>query len=200
MANVIKKGGLRLKEARVDQALMTCVHSASERLGIGDPVKTAGGSAQVAGGPYSKNVALCASGDPIFGVVQGVLKEFVASGMDLDSRYAASAVATYVLVRKANHEDVYAITEDGTSAVGDIGENANLTGNGGGTTITECDTVTGQSTVMLDSSTTDTTATLQVKMIAYEDTADNTPGALNASIMVQLNNIENSGGTGTAGV
>lgn len=200
MANAIKEGGLRLVEARVDQPLRTCIHTAAERLGIGDPVKTGGSSATLAGGPYTKDVALCASGDPIYGVCEGVLREFVATGMNLDIRHAASGVSTYVLIRPANHQDVYAITSDGTTAATDIGLNANFTGNAGGTTVSQCNATSGMSTVQLDASTAQTTATLSLKMIGFEDTADNTAAALNASVLVTLNNIENSGGTGVAGI
>lgn len=199
MANSIKKGGLRLRKIYVDQDLMTCLHASGDsvKLGVGDPVKTAGDAGQIGQGPYTKTVALCASGDPIYGVVEGVVP--YGSNMNLDIKHCPASTARYVLVRQANHRDVYAISEDGTSASADIGLNYNLTGNGGGTTVTECDTVSGQSTVMLDTSTKNTTATLQVKSIGYEDSPDNSVGA-NASILVQLNNIENSGGTGTAGV
>lgn len=202
MANVIKLGGLRLKNAAVEQPLRVCLHASGDsvRLGRGDPVKTAGSSGQIGNGPYTKTVALCASGDPIYGVVEGVQKHWVTTGMNLDTTHVPASTAMYVLVRPANHQDIYAITEDGALAVADVGDNANLTGNGGGTTITECNTSNGLSTVMLDTSTAATGATLQVKIIGFEDTADNTPASTNASILVTLNNIENSGGTGTAGV
>lgn len=201
MANVIKEGGLRLKEARVDQQLMVCLHTASERLGRGDPVKTAGTSGQVTGvpGPYTKTVALCASGDAIFGVVEGVLSQMVASSMNLDITHAASGVSTYVLVRVAQPNDVYAITEDGAIAVTSVGLNANLTGNGGGTTVTECNSRTGMSTVMVDSSVCNTNIEYQVKILGYEDTADNTPASTNSSLLVSLNFTELAGGAGTVG-
>lgn len=191
MANKIKEGGLRLVEARVDQPLQVCLHSASERLGIGDPVKTAGDSGQVTGvpGPYTKTVALCASGDAIYGVCVGVLREAVASSMNLDIRHAASGVSTYVLVRPAAIGDVYAITEDGTNATTTVGQAADITGNGGSTTVTQCNSVSGMSTVMLDSSTTQA-GTGQLKIIGYEDTVDNTPGAVNSSILVLINEAE----------
>lgn len=188
MANVIKEGGLRLKEAGVDQPLEVCLHVASERLGKGDPVKVAGSSGQVTGVPgvYAQTVALCASGDRIYGVVQGVCREVVATSMNLDVTHAVSGVSTYVLVRPANPYDVYAITEDGTLAVTDVGQNADITGNGGGTTVTECNSVTGQSTVELDTSTA-AASTGQLKIIGYENTVDNTPGAANSSILVRIN-------------
>jgi hypothetical protein len=192
MANSIKEGGLRLVEARVDQSLTTCLHTASERLGIGDAVKTGGSSGQISNGPYTKTVALITSGAPIYGVVQGVLREFVASGMNLDIRHAASAVSTYVLVRRANPFDVYAISEDGTTAAADVGQCADLTGNGGGTTITECNSTTGMSTLMLDTSTS-AASTGQLKIQGFEDVPNNTPVSVNASLLVTINECEDVG-------
>lgn len=202
MANVNRDGGLRLYKSGVDQPAELCLHASGDtvRLGKGDPVKTAGSSGQIGGGPYTKTVALCASGDPIYGVVVGVQQHTVLSSVNLNRTHCPASTAMYVLVRPANHQDVYSITEDGTWAAADIGENANLTGNGGGTTITECDQTTGMSTVKLDTSTHATTATLQVKTVGFEPRPDNTPASANASILVRLNNIELSGSTGTDGV
>jgi len=199
MANVTKKGGLRLKNAMVDQPLVVHVHASDDsvRLGIGDPVKLAGTSAQIGNGPYSSTVALCASGDAIYGVVQGVLKHHVTSGMNLDVRHCPASTAMYVLVRPANPLDVYAISDDGTLAVTSVGMCADITGNGGGTTVTECDTVTGLSTVLLDTSTAAAGAAT-LRIIGFEDVADNTPGSANASILVNINECYNS--TGVNGV
>lgn len=202
MANVTKNGGLRLFQQKITQDLETCLAASGDStiLGRGDAVKTAGSSGQIGNGPYVKTVTRVSAGDAIYGVVEGVVQQSVASGMSLDRTYRPASTAMYVLIRVANNEDVYAISDDGTTAVTDIGENANLTGNGGGTTITNCDTVTGLSTMLLDSSTHATTATLQLKMIGFEPVPNNTPGQANASILVRINNCETSGGTGTAGV
>lgn len=202
MANVIKQGGLRLINAGVEQPLMWCVHASGDSviLGVGDAVKTAGDSAQIGNGPYTKTVTRVASGDPIYGVVESVFPLFSSGSQNLSIRHCPASTGMYVLVRPAHHSDVYTITEDGTMGTTNIGDNANLTGNGGGTTITDCNTSTGMSTMMLDSSTAATTATLQLKTVGYLDSADNTPSSANSQVLVQLNNIENSGGTGTAGV
>ena len=189
MANVIKEGGLRLKTAAVEQPLEICVHASDDtvRLGVGDPVKVAGTSAQLVGGPYAQTVALCASGDAVYGVVQGVVPLSVASAsFNLDKRYAVASTAVYVSVRPANPYDVYAITNDGTLAVTSVGMNADITGNGGGTTVTECNTATGMSTVMLDTSTAAAGAGT-LKIIGFEDTADNTAGGANSSVYVRIN-------------
>lgn len=203
MANVNKNGGLRIYRQAVDQPLEWCLIPSTDStiVGRGDAVKTAGSSGQIGSGPYVKTVARVAAGDAIYGVVEGVVEHFIeGTGMSLDRTHRPASTSMYVTVRPANHQDVYAICEDGTTAVTDIGENANLTGNGGGTTVTDADTVTGLSTMRLDTSTHATTATLQVKMIGFVDNPVNTPASANADMLVRLNNIEVSGGTGTEGV
>jgi len=202
MAMPILKGGLRLKDAQVVQPLQTCLHASTDSnpIGIGDPVTLAGGSGQIANGSYAPTVAVVQSNStPLYGVCEGVLREFVTTGMNLDSRYAPASTAMYVLVRKANTEDVYAISEDavgGAMPVTKVGDNASLIGTG--SAFTTCDTITGQSTLMLQSSSVTTTDTLQLKVIGFEDRPDNTPGVANASILVQLNLIQTSGPGGTA--
>ncbi len=203
MANVVKKGGLRLYRQRQPQELELCIIPSSDTtiVGRGDAMKTAGSSTSLGSGPTVKTVARVSAGDAIYGVVEGVLEHWIeGTGMSLDRTHRPASTTMYVMVRPANNVDQYVICEDGTTALADIGENANLTGNGGGTTITDADTVTGLSTMMLDTSTHATTATLQVKMIGFADAADNTPASANADIVVTLNNVELSGGTGTAGV
>jgi hypothetical protein len=206
MANTASgNGGLRLTKCYVDAPLEDCVHASGDTvaLGIGDPVKTAGSAASVGNGPVRKTVARCASGDAIYGVVQACYQHRVASGMNLNRRHCPASTAMYIGVRPANNRDEYAIAcdnEGATLAVGDVGLNANLTGSGGGTTITDCDSTTGMSTVYLDTSTKDTTATLQVKIVGFETTATNVPGTDTQYAVVTINNCEQSGGTGTAGV
>lgn len=201
MANVIKEGGLRLKSSAVDQPVEVCLHASGDsvRLGIGDPVKPSGASGQIGNGKYCQTVALCASGDAIYGVVQGVMPLAVASsGFNLDRRHCPASTAMYVLVRPCHVSDVYAITEDGTLATASVGTCADITGNGGGTTVTECNTVSGMSTVMLDTSTA-AASTGQLKIIGFEDTPDNTPASANASILVRVNET-NLVGAGSNGV
>lgn len=202
MANVDRDGGLRLVKQAVDQPLELCVIPSgdSKVYGRGDAVKTAGTAVAIGQGPVCKTVVQVAAGDAIYGVIQGVNQVIPGSGMSLDRTHRAASVAQYVYVRTANNSDVYAITSDGTTALVDIGENANLTGNGGGTTITDANTVTGLSTMKLDATSHATGATLQLKMIGVEANGDNALGAASASVLVRLNNVETSGGTGTAGV
>src|ERR1044071_4761457 len=129
MANVNKDGGLRIYKQMVDQPLEWCVIPSTDStiVGRGDAVKTAGSSAQIGSGPYVKTVARVAAGDAIYGVVEGVAQQYIeGTGMSLDRTHRPASTSMYVLVRPANHQDLYAICEDGTYAVADVGENANL--------------------------------------------------------------------------
>lgn len=203
MANAVKKGGLRLYRQYVDAPLMWCVIPSTDStiVGRGDVVKIAGSSAQIGAGPYGPTVARVAAGDACFGVVEGVPQHFVtSSGMTLDTTVRSASKTMYVLVRKCNYQDEYVVCEDGTWAVADVGENANLTGNGGGTSVTDADSVSGLSTMMLDTSTHATGATLQVRVLGFAPYPDNTPASANADLIVTFNNIQSGGGTGVAGV
>ena len=54
--------------------------------------------------------------------------------------------------------------------------------------------------VEIDSSTADTTATLQVRLIDFYNVPSNNTTANNSIIVVKINNSQLMGGTGTAGV
>ncbi len=202
MANVIKEGGLRLKSSAVDQPLETCFHASDDtaRLGVGDPVKTSTApSVRLSDGSYRQAVALCASGDRIYGVVVGVAPLSAASsGFNLDRRHCPASTLMTVLVRPCHASDVYAISEDGTLALASVSMCADITGNGGSTTVTECNSVSGMSTVMLDTSTAQA-GTGQLKIIGFEAVPDNTPASANASILVRVNEA-NLVGVGADGV
>lgn len=198
MANVDGAYGLALHEDTSQTPLELCFIPSTDATAtfIGDPVKTAGASGNIVGGPNVKTVAQCAATNPIYGVVMGFQQHTVSTGMDLGRRHRPASTAMYVLVKPANHQDIYRIQcdDDGsTLATGDIGLNADfIVGSG--------DTVTGMSGVELDTSTKNTTATLSLKIIGVVDRPDNTLGTAQQDVLVRLNNIEMSGGTGTVGL
>lgn len=206
MANVNAPRGLQLYRASsAPQPLRTCIHQSSDSntLGKGDAVKTSGTAKAIGNGPTVRTVTRVSAGDAIYGVVEGVEQHTANSSFSLDQTHCPASVDRYVLVRVANNVDEYVIQADdegATLAVTDVGLNANITGNGGGTTITGCNTSTGQSTMLLDTSTKDTTATLQLKIIDFLPSPDNVIGDTNPKVIVTINNCESSGGTGTAGV
>jgi hypothetical protein len=204
MANRNAPRGLQLYKANGTQDLELCVVTDSTILGKGDAVKEAGSSAQVGNGPHRKTVSRISSGtDAIYGVVMGVYnQELSGANYSLDRNYRLANVSTYVLVRRAIPDDVWVIQADdegGTLVETDVELNANITGNGGGTTITDCNTTSGMSTMLLDTSTKNTTATLQLKITGFLDQGDNVIGDTNPKVLVRINNCVTSGGTGTVG-
>lgn len=198
MANVNAAFGLHLVEDNSLTPLELCFIPASDgtAMFVGDPVKTAGSAGRITGNPYKKTVAQCAATNPIYGVVMGFLPQMVATGMDLSKKYRPASTAMYCLVKPANQQDVYRIQSDdvgGDAAVTDVGLNADfIVGSGS--------TFSGMSGVQLDTSTKATTATLSLKIIGFDDRPSNEVGATNQDLLVRLNNIELSGGTGTVGL
>ena len=75
----------------------------------------------------------------------------------------------------------------------DLNQNCDLVFGAGSTT-------SGISGVEIDSSSKNTTAALQVKLIDFYDTPSNDATANNSVLVIKLNNTDMSGGTGTAGV
>ena len=74
-----------------------------------------------------------------------------------------------------------------------LNENANLIFNAGNTT-------TGVSGVEIDSSSKNTTATHQVRLISFWDVPSNSATSNNSVIVIKINNHQLMGGTGTEGV
>ena len=74
-----------------------------------------------------------------------------------------------------------------------LNENCNLVFGAGNTT-------TGVSGVEIDSSSKNTTATHQVRLISFWDTPSNSATANNSVIVIKINNHQLMGGTGTEGV
>lgn len=196
--NVDAAFGLHLHEDNSRIPLEMCFIPSTDGTAvfIGDAVKTAGSSGNIVGCPKKKTVAQCAATDPIYGVVQGFLPHWVQTGMDLGKRYRPANTAMYVLIKPANHQDVYRIQCDdvgSTLADADIGLNADITVGSG-------DTTTGMSAMELDTSTKNTTAGLQLKIIGYDDRPSNFPGVANQDVLVRINQSELGNDAGTAGV
>lgn len=198
MANVDGAFGLALHQdiSKAEPELCIIPSTDGTATFIGDPVKTAGSSAKLGGGPNVRTVAQCAATNPIYGVVVGFLPHWVATGMDLGVRHRKASTAMYCLVKPANHLDIYRIQADDDGATldaADIGLNADfIVGSG--------DATTGMSAVELDTSTKNTTATLSLKIIGVVDRPDNALGTAQQDVLVRLNNIELSGATGTVGL
>jgi hypothetical protein len=148
------------------------------------PVKF-GGSADTAG---VASIDLCAAGDDILGAVVGFQD---AASMTLG--YGAASTTRYVLV--AHGPDIlFEIQEDsdgGALAADDIGLNANIV-------VAAGSTYRRASGVELDTSSKNTTATLQLRIRGLAQRPDNAIGA-NAKVLVSLNNTTETPGTGADG-
>lgn len=197
MANVNAAFGLHLVEDNSMSPLETCFIPASDATAvfIGDAVISAGSAGNIVGCPKKKTVAQAAITNPIYGVVQGFLPHWGAS-MDLSKRHRPASTAMYVLIKPANHQDVYRIQSDdvgGTLTDADIGLNADVIVGAG-------NAITGMSGMQVDTSTKATTAGLQVKIIGYDDRPSNQAGVANQDILVRINQSELGNDAGTAGV
>jgi len=132
----------------------------------------------------------------------GVAVGFMIIPTNLNSpQYRLASTAMYVLV--ADQPDiVYEVQVDGTTypsgSAGIIGaagfnKNYNVSDAGGSAT-------TGLSGEQVLTSSAATTATLPLKAVGAVQKVDNDITAVNAKILVVINNHQYSGGTGTAGV
>lgn len=154
----------------------------------GDPVIIAG-SADDSGVPTITR-ATAGSAGRITGVVVG----FVPSPTILANGYRLASTAEYVLV--ADDPDLlFEIQEDSTGgalAATSVGLNADLVAGSGSA-------ATKLSGFQLDSSTADTTATLQLRIVGFTQRADNEIGA-NAKVLVRINLPTETGAAGSTGV
>src|SRR5229473_2784799 len=109
--NVNGAFGLHLAEDNSLTPLEMCFMESGDGTAtfVGDAVKTTGTSGKIVGCPAKKTVAQVAEGDAIYGVVQGFLPTMVAQGvaMDLSKRHRKANEPLYVLIKPANHQDIY---------------------------------------------------------------------------------------------
>lgn len=159
-------------------------------LGIGDPVKKVTGSIAIGKGPTVQACARAASGDRVAGVVVGVEKHTVASGMNLNQRHSPASTAEYILVRPVTADDEYEIQEDGlVTPVPSTSVGNNITMIAGNASST-----TGMSSYVADSNTAATTNTLDLKIVGFVQTPDNISKigtTTGAKLVVKFNKIEN---------
>lgn len=145
-------------------------------LYIGDPVVMAG-SADADGVPSVTRATAAGGANSITGVVMSV--EPIAGN---NFNYRAASTAQYVLVAD-DPSLLFEIQEDavgGALAVASVGLNVDLVAGTGST-------YTGLSGFMADTSTVATTNTLQLKIIQFQQRADNEAASANAKILVAIN-------------
>lgn len=160
---------------------------------IGDPVKADTTGDTVAAGGLAlgvPSVVQAAATNAFLGVITG----FVTDPTNLNTpQYRAASVGRYCWVTDDPNILYEVQTSNGTLAVADVGNNANIAVAAGSTT-------TGTSGVTLDVGTLATTATLPLKVIMFVQRPDNDVTAAASKVIVKINNHQYSAGTGTAGV
>lgn len=150
---------------------------------IGDAVKlggTTGASGVVVNGVEvhgMPTIAQAAAGDALVGVVVGFLPDVT----NLASRHRLASTNRIALVADAPNL-IFEVQEDAggaTTALVDVGENADLVVGSG-------NTATGLSAMELDSST-HTTATAQLRILRFVPRSDNEPASSKAKLEVMIN-------------
>lgn len=180
--------GFRISKAdSCPQEMVTCVKLVGDsvRLGKGDPVKLATGSINIGSGPIVQAVARAASGDRVWGVVEGVDQISVTSGLSLDRTYSPASTANYILVRRVFSGQQWDVQEDalgGSVPTTSVGNNITMIA-------ADCSTDTGMSGYMADSSTAATTNTLDLCITGFASRANNVPGSA-AVLTVTFNKVQ----------
>lgn len=181
--------------------------SDSTALFVGDVVKLAAdGNTDGYQFVTAATAGTAGTGAAALGVVVGIINtkldpitgKMTAGSIALDTpQYRAASTAQYVLVADAT-DVIYEVeaTNGGSAysfAVADIGQNANLFAGSGSTT-------TGNSAYSVDMGDKGTTATLPFKVMGVSPKVGNETTGNYTKVLVQLNNSQLKGGTGTAGV
>lgn len=159
---------------------------------VGDLVKLdTTGDTVAAGGTARgiRSVVQAAAGNAAVGVVVG----FVVDPANLNTpQYRAASTGRYVMVAD-DPNLLFEIQSNGTTAVADVGLNADVVVAAGSTT-------TGTSGMQLDASTQLGTATLVLKIMEITQRVDNDPASASDKVVVKINNHQLGSSTGTAGV
>lgn len=173
--------------------LVKCFIPATDGTAVfpGDAVKVAGSASSTQ--TDCQTVAQAAATNAILGVVESVdqVDEIAIGSMNLNRLHRPASTAMFVYVR-IDPNAMYEIQATTTLAATDVGSNADIVVGAGNATL-------GLSGMQLDESTTDTTATLALKILGIVNRPDNAVGA-SAKAIVLINNHQLKGGTGTAGV
>lgn len=156
---------------------------------IGDFVKTEGtiGSATVAGESLGA-VIQAAAGDTIRGVVMGFDPILgVAIGSENLNRLYRPASTQMVAMVCDDYNAIFKIQSNASIAITKIGENADIVVGTGSTT-------TGMSNMSVSATT--STATAQLRLLAFDAAPNNVPAAATADVLVLINEHELKSTTG----
>lgn len=213
MANVSKINGFspvkHLNGSPYNGQATIYAHSSGDAtaLFVGDVVKLVG-SGNTSGIQYvtASTAGTAGTGLAAVGVVVGVINtkldpvtgKMTNGSIALDTpQYVPASTEQYLLVADATDViyEVEATTAGSayTFTAADVGLNANLYAGAGST-------ATGNSAYSLDMADSGTTATLPFKIVGVSQRPDNAMATTAVKVLVQLNNSQFKGGTGTVGV
>lgn len=154
------------------------------RLGIGDAVKSDGGSSATFGAKGRPSVIRAAAGDQIFGVVVGVVP------VTFDSlNYRAASTDRDVFVCLAEPNLLFQATEDGVGGFLTAADSFGVAD----LVIANCSTTTAISASMIDSSTLATSGSAQLKIWALANIEGNVAGTTNTIWEVLIHEIQITG-------
>jgi hypothetical protein len=213
MANVSKINGFspvkHLNGSPYNGQATIYSHSSGDAtaLFVGDVVKLVGsGNAQGIQYVTASTAGTAGTGLAAVGVVVGVINtkldpvtgKMTNGSIALDTpQYVPASTEQYLLVADATDViyEVEATTAGSayTFTAADVGLNANLYAGAGST-------ATGNSAYSLDMADSGTTATLPFKIVGVSQRPDNAMATTAVKVLVQLNNSQFKGGTGTVGV
>lgn len=147
------------------------------RIGIGDPVTTAGvGTGQTINGVTTIDVVRAATGDVITGVVVGVVPTTSTSTI-----YRAASTQRQLWIADDPNLlfEIQEVSGGTALTANDIGLNADFV-------VADCSTTTGYSNVELNNATEAGTNTLDLKIVGFVNAPNNAVGE-NAKWLVRLN-------------
>ena len=169
-------------------------------LYVGDPVTRLSADGDANGVP---SVSIGVAGSAVCGVIVGVMPTFpgvslVGSTIDLTRRSLPVSTAGYVLVAD-DPMTLFEVEEGVLTGGAGTALTAAAIGNNANFVVTAPTNTYQDSATLIDNSTEDTTATLNLKIMGLAQREDNAFGA-RAKWIVKINNHQYGQGTGTAGV
>ncbi len=197
MANTNAPRGLVPLKVASSHDLELCIIPSGDTKVYGkfDPVEYAGTSSNTNGGPTKPDVVRSAGGSgPIMGVIMGFCPQL--SNTTFDNEHRPASTAMYCLVQPCRDGDRYLTQSDDDSTLlteDSVGSNVDLVAD------IDANTTTGYSKMQIDSSTINTTNTLQLKIVEVSQEPSNEPGVTNQKFVVEVNSRELGAGTGSTG-
>lgn len=186
MANVDNPDGFRVHHSCKPLGKYALLAGLNETLYVGDVVKKASSSDPT--GMY-QSIQKAGAGVAILGVIVGFepLEGVAVGSENLNKMHHTASTAQFAYVCDDPHAE-FEVQASGTTIATDCGLNIDLTGSSGST-------VTGRSNMEVDTTTINTTSTLQFQVMRHLNRPDNAIGANGRYVVIPNNHQLNSVGT-----